>query len=82
MAEIFGWIGGRVAVGLGVGNMVKYDRPWHLLLSYGRYGAARLATKDATINLYHVRWGFVVLKQKRFIINIKMTIIARCTSRR
>ncbi len=77
LAEIFGQIGGRLVVGLGFGaknsnkNMEACDRPWRPPPSYGRYGAARPATKHATINLYHMRW------EKILIIAINLTIIAR-----
>ncbi len=58
-------------------NMVKCDRPWRPPPSYGRYGAARPATKHATINLYHMRWGCVVKTEKVLILTMNLTIIAR-----
>ena len=44
--------------------MVKCDWPWRLPLSYGCYGAIRLATKHATINLYYMQWGCIVKTRK------------------
>jgi len=59
--------------------MVKCNRPWHPPPLYGRYGAARPATKHATINLYHMRWGCVVKTRKN--INYYYKFDYYCASR-